>query len=1030
MFYPIIAGIIVGASLLWGALSIAEPNLGATIAYPPVGGTGTSTLPTAGDILMSWGGSVYGPTGLIAGSNITISTSTYRQVTISSTASGSGDPFTHTSVYGQTTSATSTLLSLTGSPFSLVASSTVNFVLASTTYQTVFNNLYLPNIATFQLLQTDANKIVSATTSIGWNLITGGPSGANPTASVGLSAVNGTALTFLRSDGAPALNQAIAPTWTGLHTFTNSGTTTFAGGLYGTRVAAPYFNATSTTATSTFRGGVKINNGGLSVDNLSSALALFTSSGVVTEYSGIDCTNQFVRDVGADGAGTCETVGTSDVASGITLDTEWDTEGEVQTAWGGVNILLETEIDASSELATLMDDETGTGLLVFNSAPAFVGGTTTFAGGLYSNLLAAPYFIATSSTATSTFGGGIKITGGGLGILSLNASNCDLKADTSGNIYCGTDSTESGSWPFDTTAWNGAVAAGTSTAYRNTNIIVASTTFFTQASTTMLTNTGNTYFTAITSALGLFGAGGLLEEYTGTSCTNQFVRSLNGAGVATCAAVSLTADVTGTLPIANGGTNATSFTSGKPIAFDGTSLISTSTLAVNVGGTGSTTLSSTLLVGAGVGVIDSYDGTSCTNQFVRSLNGAGVATCETVGTADVASGITLDTEWDTESEVQTAWGSVNILLETEIDASSELATLMDDETGSGLLVFNSAPAFVGGTTTFAGGVYSNIFAAPYFNATSTTATSTFRGGIKINGGLDVDGLSAGSCDVKANGGVLSCGSDAQGSGAWPFTTSDINFGVGPPLQSTTTVEWFKGNGTWGLFASSTSVFDQATTTRLTILDGIYLAGSRITDFIADATIDLVNGALRVVDLICTDCLNATEIEDIFLFNSGDVGTGAYDFGGATDFEIPNSANPTVNASGEIAIDTTAASTSLRFYDGTAERYLYETKPRTFYYATTTSVAGTTTMRIAGNEHQPTYTSLGCTSEGGTFNVQIGDGSASSTMHTSSTGNTTSFTTQSSNNSFSMGEVLYISFGTPSATTIKSLSCTLMYREAD
>jgi len=52
----------------------------------------------------------------------------------------------------------------------------------------------------------------------------GGATGANPTASVGLSAVNGSATTFLRSDGAPALSQSIAPTWTGLHTF-NSGTT-------------------------------------------------------------------------------------------------------------------------------------------------------------------------------------------------------------------------------------------------------------------------------------------------------------------------------------------------------------------------------------------------------------------------------------------------------------------------------------------------------------------------------------------------------------------------------------------------------------------------------------------------------------------------------------------------------------------------------------------------------------------------------------------------------------------------------------
>jgi len=51
------------------------------------------------------------------------------------------------------------------------------------------------------------------------------------------------------------------------------------------------------------------------------------------------------------------------------------------------------------------------------------------------------------------------------------------------------------------------------------------------------------------------GAGGF-SAYTGTVCTGQFVRSLSAAIVATCNAVSLTADVTGVLPIANGGCNA------------------------------------------------------------------------------------------------------------------------------------------------------------------------------------------------------------------------------------------------------------------------------------------------------------------------------------------------------------------------------------------------------------------------------------------------------------------------------------------
>jgi hypothetical protein len=45
------------------------------------------------------------------------------------------------------------------------------------------------------------------------------PTAANPTATVGMSAVNGSATTYMRSDAAPALSAAISPTWTGTHTF-------------------------------------------------------------------------------------------------------------------------------------------------------------------------------------------------------------------------------------------------------------------------------------------------------------------------------------------------------------------------------------------------------------------------------------------------------------------------------------------------------------------------------------------------------------------------------------------------------------------------------------------------------------------------------------------------------------------------------------------------------------------------------------------------------------------------------------------
>jgi len=45
---------------------------------------------------------------------------------------------------------------------------------------------------------------------------------ADPSVTIGLATVGGTATTAMRSDAAPALSQSIMPTWTGAHTFSNT----------------------------------------------------------------------------------------------------------------------------------------------------------------------------------------------------------------------------------------------------------------------------------------------------------------------------------------------------------------------------------------------------------------------------------------------------------------------------------------------------------------------------------------------------------------------------------------------------------------------------------------------------------------------------------------------------------------------------------------------------------------------------------------------------------------------------------------
>jgi hypothetical protein len=74
-------------------------------------------------------------------------------------------------------------------------------------------------------IKTTFPNINGAVTATDEQLNPGGL-GANPSGTIGLTAVNGSATTYLRSDGAPALSQAIAPTWTAQHIFSLVGSGT------------------------------------------------------------------------------------------------------------------------------------------------------------------------------------------------------------------------------------------------------------------------------------------------------------------------------------------------------------------------------------------------------------------------------------------------------------------------------------------------------------------------------------------------------------------------------------------------------------------------------------------------------------------------------------------------------------------------------------------------------------------------------------------------------------------------------------
>jgi hypothetical protein len=82
----------------------------------------------------------------------------------------------------------------------------------------------------------------------------------------------------------------------------------------------------------------------------------------------------------------------------------------------------------------------------------------------------------------------------------------------------------------------------------------------------------------------------------------------------------------------------------------------------------------------------------------------------------------------------------------------------------------------------------------------------------------------------------------------------------------------------------------------------------------------------------------------------------------------------------LSINTTAASSSLRYFDGTAERSLYPITERSFSFASSTldymgdfGAAGTTTLLLMNSDRPVTLTDFYCKTDAGTAWLAFSDG---------------------------------------------------------
>lgn len=245
---------------------------------------------------------------------------------------------------------------------------------------------------------------------------------------------------------------------------------------------------------------------------------------------------------------------------------------------------------------------------------------------------------------------------------------------------------------------------------------------------------------------------------------------------------------------------------------------------------------------------------------------------------------------------------------------------------------------------------------------------------------------AGNCaEWDANGDLVdagdACGTGGGGSGSLststgfvglPFTSEEYNYITNDLIiggSATTSAEFIMDPEGASFTVASTSA--NASSTLITSGNSRFQVGtgtspySMVRGFFAD-----FNTAGDVIFSLLGDALE-------FVFNVPVRFTDS--------LTIPQGTNPTVNATGELALNINTASTSLRFYDGSAE---WSLRPEFSWGATFASsslayqgsfgASGSTTIRREGMEYNMTVDSFKCSVDTGSAMIEIGDGTASTT----------------------------------------------------
>lgn len=655
-------------------------------------------------------------------------------------------------------------------------------------------------------------------------------------------------------------------------------------------------------------------------------------------------------------------------------------------AVGSVNILLETEIDGSSELATLMDDETGSGSLVFANTPTLVTPVLGAATGTSIALGADPADagaimlsnaanIAWEASAAGTDVVGISVDSSEVvQIGSSGASGVTITPNTTitgamtvnGNGTFGNADTDtltlrsllaggnSRAVQIASTLATPTYATGTTELYVAGDIETAGNVYATQF---IGAATGDSYVQLANNSGGLSGSGYRLWFETDT--TDQLKYSVNGtekavvnvqdaqtiSGAKTLSsALTLNRGATGAGQLvisedSDDGTNTVTLTgqamgssytltlpaddgtNGQALITNGSGTTSWGSVSAtaagdaagqvqyNTGGTGSSlaaeaafsydATNNALTIGAnaldGTIILYNESGETDYNLTIQPGTQSGAATITMPGSTATLATLGLA---ETLSGAKTF--SANVTLDDGTGASPSF-TFQDgtDETA----VFSKVDAGYLTVTTVAGDGFGVLVGNLTVGNGSPGQTlngedAYIEGLLEVDGAAYLDGgLTFGTALIPSAADTLNIGSTAAEIANLYLGDSAVIYGQNN--QSNTLTSSATG-WTFGLditvsggninFGNIAGVLGDAATDTITLT----------TDGTGNAEIVLPNDSIGDAEIDWGSSAGQVDLADV---PGGTAGASAFDFGGATSLEIPNSDDPDVDATGEISLDT-------------------------------------------------------------------------------------------------------------------------------